>query len=1096
MGAPELRSPAGDSVRFRTRKHLAFLVYLAVEPRTRHRRDRLADLLWPRAGSLEGRHSVATALSVLRGKLGSEAFEASRDHIRFIFSELDLDLDRLSSGDVLGDEFNPTLDMGGFLDDFEIGDAPDFQVWREQQRGRWLPEIRVAFVRLLDLCRRTGDFVRSEFLADRLLALDDLNEEAIRAKMEARAFAGDRLGALRLFEGWRSRLHEEFGAVPSALIDGMAIRLRRRGWEQTGTIPLPPVFTDRWKGRPFVGRGKEYRKLYEVWERTLRSSASNSLVLGDSGIGKSTLVERLVTAAGLEGAVSSRVQCYELERDIPYAAMGGLIRSLLDRPEISGTPAEWLAELCTIAPDLKARFTSLPKAPETEGETARIRLAEAVHQLMMTVAEEHPLILVVDDVHLADDVSVAVLHLLMRRTQSQRIMVVLTARPGELARAPSAARLRENEVGLRLEVFELPPLTREESAEVVDGLARTLGRPPSASVRRALVHSAAGIPMVLELLFRDWQTTGDGCLALSVGAMTANVMAGGSEDAYGRILDRMVADLDDASHAVLNLASILGARLNDLRMYQLVDLSMAQTIAGMSRLTEHRLLGDAGRLLEFRNEMIRAHAYFGVPSPLRTALHGRIASLLLEGEARGETVSGLEIAWHCIRSGQTEASTPYLLRGAREALHKGAPFEAEQGLASAMAWLRGEARMEAMLILAEALQEQARWMESREALEKEDGTLTEGQRDRWKGLRLVATLRTENLETASTRGVASELLDILRTSHSIRARLLAATNLAGMLDDVRDRRLEEEALDAIEQLLPLTEGEDRANVLVAKGILLFLRRDRIASKACVAEARSVIEEAGVTSSLKARCQIGGAVLEASEARYETAIQQYISAYETAGRIDNTRLKLLVSANIAVCFARLGLYGEDLDWARRGLAERHRIFGGLAEANAYYAASLAHAMLGKNNEANTMIQELDSRLPESSPPWIKQAWLLYKADLLLLEGQPNDALQCGALALRDHSFRLASEAFAGHFARWAARVAETADPRAYLALRDLVDQRSRFDAKDRIEILNAFVWLETRRERGNDELASQFWTEFRELPAGVATQIDRMGMLDL
>ncbi|HTG84511.1 MAG TPA: AAA family ATPase, partial [Gemmatimonadales bacterium] len=712
LGNPELRSPSGDPVKFRTRKPLALLLYLAVEPRHPHRRDRLADLLWPKGSALEGRHSVATALSVLRGKLGAQALETTRDLVRFTFGQLELDLDRLSRGDVLGDEFTPALDVGGFLEDFDVADAPEFQMWRDQQCARLLPSLREAFIRLMDRCRRTGDFRRIEVLADRLQTLDDLSEDAIRAKMEARALDGDRLGALRLFEQWRLRLSDELGAQPSALIDGMAIRLRRRGWEQTRAVPLPPVFTDRWKGRRFVGRSVQYRALYEVWERTMRSQARHALVLGDSGIGKSTLVERLVTAAGIEGAASTRVQCYELERDIPYTAIGGLVRGLLDRPEIAGTPPEWLAELAALVPDLKARFTGLPPVPETQGETARIRLAEAIHQLLMAVAEEHPVIVVVDDVHLADDVSVAVLHLLMRRTQSQRIMVVLTARPAELSRAPSAARLRENQRGLGLEIIELPPLTADESAELVEGLAQAAETEPSLTVRRALVRAAAGIPMVLELLFRDWQTNGERCLALSVGAMTADAIEAGTEGAYRQILDRVVGDLDDVSRAVLNLASILGARLNDLPMYQLVDLSVAQTMAGMARLTELRLLRDGGHALDFRNEVIRAHAYFGVPSPHRTALHGRIADLLLASDGRGESVPGLEIAWHCVRAGRTAESTPYLLRGAREAMQSGAPFETEQALSSAMGWLPIRHHTEVLLLLAESLQEQGRWRES------------------------------------------------------------------------------------------------------------------------------------------------------------------------------------------------------------------------------------------------------------------------------------------------------------------------------------------------------------------------------------------------
>src|SRR3954465_3697353 len=62
LGQPALFTGAGEPIRFRTRKHLALLVYLAVEQRTQ-RRDRVAELLWPRVSANEARHSLATALS-------------------------------------------------------------------------------------------------------------------------------------------------------------------------------------------------------------------------------------------------------------------------------------------------------------------------------------------------------------------------------------------------------------------------------------------------------------------------------------------------------------------------------------------------------------------------------------------------------------------------------------------------------------------------------------------------------------------------------------------------------------------------------------------------------------------------------------------------------------------------------------------------------------------------------------------------------------------------------------------------------------------------------------------------------------------------
>src|SRR5690606_39208638 len=162
------------------------------------------------------------------------------------------------------------------------------------------------------------------------------------------------------------------------------------------------VRTERGNGRACGGGSAGYRALQDGWERAPAGLRGHALVIGEAGIGKSTLVERLTTAAGLEGASVSRVQCYELEREIPYATLGGLVRGLLERPGASAVAPEALSELARTVPDVRTRFPHIPAAHDSEGESARVRLAEAMSQLVDAVSDEHPLILVVDDHHLAD----------------------------------------------------------------------------------------------------------------------------------------------------------------------------------------------------------------------------------------------------------------------------------------------------------------------------------------------------------------------------------------------------------------------------------------------------------------------------------------------------------------------------------------------------------------------------------------------------------------------------------------------------------------------------------------------------------------------
>src|SRR5688572_6028632 len=114
LGQPGLFSPTGEPVRFRTRKHLALLVYLAVEPKKPHRRDRLAHLLWTNVAIAEGRHSLATALSVLRPRLGPGLLNTTREHVLLVREGIELDIDRLESGSILGTDYQEPLQVAGF----------------------------------------------------------------------------------------------------------------------------------------------------------------------------------------------------------------------------------------------------------------------------------------------------------------------------------------------------------------------------------------------------------------------------------------------------------------------------------------------------------------------------------------------------------------------------------------------------------------------------------------------------------------------------------------------------------------------------------------------------------------------------------------------------------------------------------------------------------------------------------------------------------------------------------------------------------------------------------------------------------------------
>ena len=1098
LGQPALIAPNGDPVRFRTRKHLALLVYLAVENRS-HRRDRLGEFLWPKVSVAEARHSLATALSVLRPRVGLDALETTRDQVRLLPGSIRLDLDRLEAGDVLGTEVTSPLEVAAFLDGFEITDSQEFTHWKDRIQARLLPIIKDALLVLMDRCRRTGDTRQIERLADRMLALDELSEEAIRAKMEARAFAGDRLTALEIFEAWKKKLAEELQAVPSDLVEGMAVRLRRRGWERTTAANIPNVPTDQWRGRPFIGRAAEYQVLYELWDGVRKGVPGHALVLGDSGVGKTTLVQRLTTAAGLEGAAISRVQCYDVEREIPYSTLSGLIIGLLDRPGVSATSPEALAELSRTVPQVRQRFPNLPKPNDSQGETARIRLTEAFLELLTAIAEEHPVILVVDDLHFADDVSLAVLHLVMRRARGQPIMVVFLARTGEISQSAHAIRIRENASSLGIGEIELAPLSDTESREMLRSLVETDEPQPGISEQRAILRAAAGFPMILELLVQDWKASADQCLAVAVDAMTLDLRIRESTgSAYIRILDRLTRSLDNITQNVLNVAAILGQRLNDLSMYGIVDLSAGQTIVGMTELVARRVLRDGPRGLEFANEFVRAAAYIGVTPSLRQVLHGEIAERLIQAYSTGSDDLGLEIAWHCTRGGRCEEATGYLLKGASRAKQADALHEGEIALSSALlqSHLTSPQRGDAVLLLAEILQEQGRWADSLQLLE------TEMQRDlsldsTWvRILSLAAKFHIYGRTPQETVEDIQFLNEVIGSAGENSIRLAAADMVATLVGMLRDEARARQSLEAIGSIsLAGLTPQELSKLSLAKARLAFHLHDKDATLREIETALPQIDSTQELSATAAQFRAGLAALSCMDAQYLNGARHFEKAREMTVRLGNDTLRARFTAGLALAYGRLGNYDKQLQYSQETLSVSLPQFVDYHQLLATYCAGLASIFLGLHTNTRQLISSVNVRITESLPAWAFQAWHLYSADLYLLLGDHEESRKMGLCGTTGRNSSPHLPNFAGIFCRWKAILASDDDDikDAFRVISSFVRDLSSYDALDRAEILASVVQLKKRRGMDCGEAESILLKQLSTLPTAVIHQLCRLGL---
>lgn len=252
LGDCALLSPSGQTTRLSTRKSLALMAYLALQPDRRARRQRLSDLLWEDADAEQGRLHVRKALWLIRSesaKIDADApapVVGDGEFLAIPDDPVATDVDEfLAAAESAGDdpdrlEAAAALYRGDLLGGFAIRNAPAFEDWAEVERQR-LREAAVSVLRrLLDTYATRPEASEPAMRAAlRLLILDPLEENAHRTVMRAHARQGRASAALTHYHGFRETLTRELGVDPEPQTQALfrEISAGRRSTEKAAPSP-------------------------------------------------------------------------------------------------------------------------------------------------------------------------------------------------------------------------------------------------------------------------------------------------------------------------------------------------------------------------------------------------------------------------------------------------------------------------------------------------------------------------------------------------------------------------------------------------------------------------------------------------------------------------------------------------------------------------------------------------------------------------------------------------------------------------------------------------------------------------------------------
>ena len=407
-----------------------------------------------------------------------------------------------------------------------------------------------------------------------------------------------------------------------------------------------------------IGRTTELAALRLLMDRAKSGQGQVALLSGEAGIGKSRLVAEVKTYAASHDFLLLQGSCFPTDLFYPYAPLLDLLRSFLSGHSLARPAAEikqvaqaflpLLPDVGHLLPDV----TSPPMLTSFDPEQEKRRRFETLAHFLTCLAGAHLLLLVVEDLHWSDDISLEFLHYLARRCSTYRLLLLLTYRSDEvrpslrhflaqldrerLTQEILLARLTRDEVEAMLRaIFALPRSARLELPDPIYAL--TEGNP--FFVEEALKSLIAAEEIFYANGRWDRKPLDELHIPRSI------------QDAVQQRTDQ----LSDSARRVLILAAVAGRRFDFALLQELTQHDEQYLLQLIKELIAAQLVvEESAEQFAFRHALTRQAIYADLLVRERKALHRRIADTLERLYASVLDAHLADLAYHFFEAGAWE----------------------------------------------------------------------------------------------------------------------------------------------------------------------------------------------------------------------------------------------------------------------------------------------------------------------------------------------------------------------------------------------------------------------------------------------------------
>ncbi|MBT3996022.1 MAG: DUF2791 family P-loop domain-containing protein [Chloroflexi bacterium] len=302
----------------------------------------------------------------------------------------------------------------------------------------------------------------------------------------------------------------------------------------------------------YIGRSQELAELTSTLDTVDSGSGSIVIVSGEPGIGKTRLLEEFAGIASSRGIVVVNGSCFEGDSTPPYWPWVQVLRLILANSTSNITAAlethsQALAELI---PEVLPEGSRGASTVQHESSQARFNLFDSVHKFLGQIARTQPIVLILDDLHWADQATLDLLEFLSRSIDTIPIMIVGSYRDDELSRRhPLSASLATLARNRRFRRLLISGLDEQEVNELVESVGQVT---PSSQLLTEIHQRTHGNPFFISEIARDLshlETNVDGHVDIDDFRIPEGV-----REAVGIRLNR----LPEECNQILRTASVIG----------------------------------------------------------------------------------------------------------------------------------------------------------------------------------------------------------------------------------------------------------------------------------------------------------------------------------------------------------------------------------------------------------------------------------------------------------------------------------------------------------------------------------------------------------